>query len=111
MKALRLFILALLIGTSVFFSYKIYQQEKLNQELKIDLVELSDIKYGLFNVDEWKDVFADVIATKMADINLQNTDEEALKKDIAAFLEKAVDGFEKRYNEENKRFSLRVCEN
>ena len=102
MKALRLFILALLIGTSVFFSYKIYQQEKLNQELKIDLVELSDIKYGLFNVDEWKDVFADVIATKMADINLQNTDEEALKKDIAAFLEKAVDGFEKRYNEENK---------
>lgn len=102
MKALRLIILALLIGTSVFFSYQIYQQEKLYQVQKADLVELSDIKYGLFNVDEWKDLFAEVIAEKMVDFNLENTDEAALKKDIAFFLEKAVDDFEKRYNEENK---------
>tara|TARA_R110002072_G_scaffold20671_17_gene74674 strand:- start:5054 stop:6301 length:1248 start_codon:yes stop_codon:yes gene_type:complete len=102
MKALRLIILALLIGTSVFFSYQIYQQEKLHQVQKADLVELSDIKYGLFNVDEWKDLFAEVIAEKMVDFNLENTDEAALKKDIALFLEKAVDDFEKRYNEENK---------
>ena len=102
MKALRLIILALLIGTSVFFSYQIYQQEKLHQVQKADLVELSDIKYGLFNVDEWKDLFAEVIAEKMVDFNLENTDEAALKKDIAFFLEKAVYDFEKRYNEENK---------
>ena len=102
MKALRLIILALLIGTSVFFSYQIYQQEKLHQVQKADLVELSDIKYGLFNVDEWKNLFAEVIAEKMVDFNLENTDEAALKKDIALFLEKAVDDFEKRYNEENK---------
>jgi len=102
MKALRLIILTLLIGTSVFFGYQIYQQEKLHQVQKADLVELSDIKYGLFNVDEWKDLFAEVIAEKMVDFNLENTDEAALKKDIALFLEKAVDDFEKRYNEENK---------
>ena len=102
MKALRLIILTLLIGTSVFFGYQIYQQEKLHQDQKADLVELSDIKYGLFNVDEWKDLFAEVIAEKMVDFNLENTDEAALKKDIALFLEKAVDDFEKRYNEENK---------
>ena len=102
MKALRLIILTLLIGTSVFFGYQIYQQEKLHQVQKADLVELSDIKYGLFNVDEWKDLFAEVIAKKMVDFNLENTDEAALKKDIALFLEKAVDDFEKRYNEENK---------
>lgn len=99
MKSLRLIFLAVLLGTSAFFSYKIYQQEKLNQALTDDLIELSDIKYGLFNVDEWKSVFADVIATKMNDFNIENTDEEALKKEISAFLVKAIDGFEKRYTE------------
>jgi len=97
MKSLRLIFLAVLLGASAFFSYKIYQQEKLNQSLTDDLIELSDIKYGLFNVDEWKSVFADVIATKMNDFNIENTDEEALKKEISAFLVKAIDGFEKRY--------------
>lgn len=99
MKALRLISLVILLGITAFFSYKIYEQEKLNQALNDDLIELSDIKYGLFNVDEWKSVFADVIATKMKDFNIENTDEEALKKEISAFLEKAIDGFEKRYTE------------
>jgi hypothetical protein len=99
MKSLRLIFLVLLLGGSAFFSYKIYQQEKFNQALTDDLIELSDIKYGLFNVDEWKSVFADVIATKMNDFNIENTDETALKKEISAFLVKAIDGFEKRYTE------------
>ncbi len=99
MKALRLISLVVLLGITAFFSYKIYQQEKLNQALTDDLIELSDIKYGLFNVDEWKSVFADVLATKMKDFNIENTDEAALKKEISAFLEKAIDGFEKRYTE------------
>ncbi|MBL4605384.1 MAG: paraquat-inducible protein A [Flavobacteriaceae bacterium] len=102
MKSLRLIILALLIGASGFFSYKIYEQEKLNQEQQADLIEPSDIKYGLFNVDEWKVIFADIISTKMDDFNIQNTDEAELKKEIGVFLTKAVDGFEKRYNEENQ---------
>ncbi len=101
MKALRLIFLAALLGTSVFFSYKIYQQEKLNQEQQSDLIELSDIKYGLFNVDEWKDIFADILAKKMDDFNLENTDEEALKKEISIFLTKTIDTFEERYNEQN----------
>lgn len=102
MKALRLIFLTALLGVSSFFGYKIYQQEKQNQAYHDHLVELEDIKYGLFNVDEWKQVFAGLIAKKMDDFNLENTDEEEVKKEIAAFLGKAIDNFEKRYNEENK---------
>lgn len=102
MKALRLFFLAAILVASSFLGYQIYQQEKQNQILQDHKVELQDIKYGLFNVDEWKVVFSDLIAKKMNDFNIANTDEEAMKKEITAFLEKAVDGFEKRYNEENK---------
>lgn len=101
MKTLRLFLLVALLGVSLFFSYKIYQQEKFNQAYTDDLVELSDIKYGLFNVDEWKKVFADVIAKKISDFNLENTDEETMKKEISVFLVKAIDSFEKRYTEDS----------
>lgn len=102
MKALRLIFLAAILAVSAFFGYKIYQQEKQNQTLQDHKVELLDIKYGLFNVDEWKSVFSGLIAKKMNDFNLENTDEEEVKKEITAFLETAVDNFEKRYNEENK---------
>jgi len=102
MKALRLIILAVLLAASSVLGYKIFEQEKQNQLLQEHKVELLDIKYGLFNVDEWKFVFSNLIAKKMNDFNIANTDEEAMKKEITAFLEEAVDGFEKRYNEENK---------
>jgi len=102
MKALRLIFLVAILATSSFLGFKIYQQEKQNQTLQDHKVELLDIKYGLFNVDEWKSVFSDLISKKMNEFTIGNTDEEALKKEISAFLEKAVDGFEERYNEENK---------
>ena len=102
MKALRLIFLAAILAVSTFFGYQIYQQEKQNQALQDHKVELLDIKYGLFNVDEWKVVFSDLIAKKMKDFNLANTDEEEMKKQISAFLVTAVDDFEKRYNEQNK---------
>jgi len=95
MKSLRLIFLALLLGTSMFFGFKIYHQEKLNQEYNDHLIELSDIKYGLFNADEWKSVFATVIADNIQKFSLENTDEATLKKEISIFLGKAIDSFEK----------------
>lgn len=94
MKALRLIFLSLLIATSLFFGYKIYQQEKLNQQYNDHLVELSDIKYGMFNPDEWKTVFAGVIAQNIQNFSIGETDEEAIKKEISIFLEKAIDNYQ-----------------
>ena len=102
MKALRLIFLTLIFAASLFFGYKIYQQEKINQQYQADVIEMHDIKYGLFNVDEWKEVFAGLIAKKMNDFNIANTDETEMKKQISAFLESAIDNFQKRYEERNK---------
>lgn len=100
MKSLRLIFLALLLGTSMFFGYKIYQQEKLNQEYNDHLIELSDIKYGLFNADEWKSVFAKVIAQNIQNFSLEGTDKETLKKEISIFIGKAIDSFEESLKED-----------
>jgi hypothetical protein len=101
-KALRLIFLAAILAVSAFIGFQIFHQEKQNQTLQDHKVELLDIKYGLFNVDEWKTVFSGVIAKKMSDFNLENTDEQEVKKEISAFLETAIDNFEQRYNDENK---------
>ncbi len=99
MKALRLIFLTLLFSASVFFGYQIYHQEKLNQQYNDHLVELSDIKYGMFNPDEWKAVFARVIAQNIQDFSIGDTDEETIKKQISIFLEKAIDNYQKTLKE------------
>ena len=65
-------------------------------------VAILDIKYGLFNVDEWKQIFSNLIAKKMNDFTIANTDEEMIKREIAAFLETTISNFEERYQEQNK---------
>lgn len=105
MKSLRLIFLTLLLSTSIFFGYKTYHQEKLNQEYNDHLIELSDIKYGLFNADEWKSVFAKVIAENVQNFSLKNTDQETLKKEISIFIGKAIDSFEKGLKEDKPKSS------
>jgi hypothetical protein len=102
MKVIRLLFLVAVLAVSTFFGYQIFQQEKQNQTLHDHKVELQDIKYGLFNVDEWKLVFSELMAKKLNDFSIANTDEEAMKKEISAFLERTIDDFEQRYNEENQ---------
>ena len=102
MKFLRPFVLSILLLVSAFLSFKIYQQEKNNQKLQSHKVEILDIKYGLFNVDEWTQIFSNLIAKKMNDFTIANTDEEMIKREIAAFLETTISNFEERYQEQNK---------
>ena len=102
MKFLRPFVLSILLLVSAFLSFKIYQQEKNNQKLQSHKVAILDIKYGLFNVDEWKQIFSNLIAKKMNGFTIANTDEEMIKREIADFLETTISNFEKRYQEQNK---------
>ena len=68
MKFLRPFVLSILLLVSAFLSFKIYQQEKNNQKLQSHKVAILDIKYGLFNVDEWKQIFSNLIAKKITSL-------------------------------------------
>ena len=56
MKSLRLFVFVLSLLGILFCGYNIYSLEHERRIVKEDLVELSKIKYGLFSVDEWKQI-------------------------------------------------------
>ena len=90
-------LLALLIVGS-----KIRDTEKEKAELKSDLMELLNIKYGLFNVDEWKKSLSEIITDKISELEIGKENQDQLRKKIAGFLYKTIAGFEERYYKENK---------
>ncbi len=69
--------------------------------MKEDLVELSKIKYGLFNVDEWKGLLSNIITKKIEEFDVGEANKEVLRKKITDFLNVVLADFEDRYYEEN----------
>ena len=77
-----------------------YEIETERRTVKEDLIELSKVKYGLFNVDEWKAIVAGIIAKKIEQMDLEEANYDKMREDIAAFLNKLIDGLEERYYNE-----------
>ena len=82
--------------SAILLSYHISSIENKKITLKNDLIELSDIKYGLFNIDEWKVILADVITKKVEEFDLSDTNREEMRYRISTFLETAINDFESR---------------
>lgn len=86
----------------IFSSLEVYHKEQQKRHLRQDLIELSDIKYGLFNVDEWTRILATVVARKVQDLDLTRSNKEELNKRVSAFLYTTISDFEDRYYKENR---------
>ena len=95
-----LLIIILLIGLGCL-SFLIYQTNNQKREIKEDLIEISNIKYGLFNVDEWKKILTNILAKKIEEFQLKGNSKSELKKKISEFLYKTISEFEKRYYKKN----------
>jgi hypothetical protein len=71
------------------------------REIKNDLIELSKVKYGIFNVDEWKTILAGIIAKKIDEFNLDDANRDEMHQKISKFLYKQIADFESDYKKEN----------
>lgn len=107
-KTITLVILIAVIG---FLSLKIYSIENQRRLLKEDLIELSQVKYGIFSVDEWKRVLANIISKKVEELNFSGENKAAMRKQIAQFLYKVIDEYETRYYEQNSRSFSGILKN
>jgi hypothetical protein len=96
-------ILTVLLLTVTAFSASIYSVEQKRRVIKEDLVELSMVKYGLFNVDEWKRILAGIISKKVEELNLEGANREEMRKKISELLYKVIGDFEQRFYKENSR--------
>ncbi|WP_205318048.1 paraquat-inducible protein A [Kordia sp. SMS9] len=95
-------LIVLLIAISVAASYT-YQLETKKRALKADVIELSDIKYGMFNVDAWEEQFANIITTKLQELELSGTQRDEARVKVTAFLNESIDKFERAYKAKNEK--------
>lgn len=95
-----LIILLVSISVSTFLSYTL---ETKKRHLKNDHIELSDIKYGMFNIDAWEEQFAVIITKKLNELKLSGNDREEARIKIETFLYESIDKFETTYKAENER--------
>jgi len=86
-----------------FTAFTSYRLENEKRTLKTDLIELSDIKYGMVNIDKWEEQFAEIITKKLKDLKLTGADKEEARTKVQAFLHEAIDKFETSYKAENDR--------
>jgi hypothetical protein len=96
----KIFAIVLMIGVAIL-SAIVYRSEIEKRKIKEDLIELSKIKYGLFNVDEWKKVLSEIITKKINEFNLEGANQEKMRKNLEAFLLRQINEIEERYNQDN----------
>lgn len=99
-------LIVLLVAISIAAS-STYRLETRKRALKADMIELSDIKYGMFNVDAWEEQFANIITKKLQELELSGTQRDEARVKVEAFLNESIDKFERTYkakNEKNKDF-------
>ncbi len=88
MKAILTIIITLLIA---FLSYNVISLSFEKQQMKYELAELNNIKYGLFNIDVWKEKVAEIIVKKIDEFEITHENREVIKGHIERALYKLLD--------------------
>ncbi|QHI38332.1 hypothetical protein IMCC3317_37230 [Kordia antarctica] len=99
-KNIIVIVLLIIISISAVITYRIEIEKRI---LQADVIELSDIKYGMFNVDVWMEQFSKILTKKVEELNLVGEDREDAARKIRSFLYETINEFEANYKAENKR--------
>lgn len=95
--------LLILFLSTLVLSILVYRDEHQKKTIKEDLIELSKIKYGIFNVDEWKIILAEIISKKVEEFNLNDTNRDEMRMKVTNFLYTAIDKIENLESEKNSK--------
>lgn len=106
MKILRITIVTLCLLLSVWVSMAVYQSSSDSGRLKDDQIALSMVKYGLFNVDEWKGLLTNILSEKIDEININEENEDEMRDKISSFLYAAIREFETSFKRKNSKEAL-----
>ena len=109
MKFFRIISFWILLLAILPLTGMVYRIEMERRQLKEDLIELSKIKYGLFNVDEWKKIISGIIAKKIDEFDLGKNDREELRSKITLLLTRIIKDLQTDFNQEkSKTFRGRI---
>lgn len=87
----RTYSLVALMLIMAFCCIRIVGLENQKAKLKRDRTELNHIKYGLFNVDEWKRLLAEILTKKIREVEITEKERPKMKKRIEQILRTVLD--------------------
>lgn len=101
MKPLNLILSLTIVIASAILCHQIISNSIANQKNKDNYAELNDVKYGLFNVEEWKRQIAVILTDEINKLYLSKTNERELREHIEVLLNTLIDKVEKKIREGN----------
>ena len=90
-----------LVVTTGLAAFQFVRLEGRNAQMRQDLAAIQDIRYGLFNVDEWKRAVAEIIEDEIESFELNENNRAELQSKIEGLLYGLVATLETNYREEN----------
>ena len=102
--------LALMCIAVIFLCLQVFENEMYRRQLKEDAIELSRIKYGLFSVDQWKEIVSGIVSKKVQEFDFEESSREEMKQKITTLLYKVLDDFEESYHEEKSQSLMGILE-
>jgi paraquat-inducible protein A len=103
MKSFRTTFIFCCLLAILYCSFHIYRIEKERRVIKEDLIEVSKIKYGLFNIDQWESILSLIITCKIEELNLSPDQREDVRVKITQFLNTIISDFENRFYEDKSK--------
>jgi hypothetical protein len=99
--------LRLLISLALFFAiaqtvYSIYTQSSLLQYQKYDEANLNHMKYGIFNVNAWKEKMTAIIVSEIEDFQVDNKNKSELAKHVEGQLSILIEKLNQQIKDSNK---------
>lgn len=102
-RGLAIACLVVVLAVCCVSSYRLDQKRR---DCKADLVEISDIKYGLFNTDVWKNIISTVLERKIKEFEINPEQRTDLQIKVSEFLRSSIPEIEKSFLEENSKNTL-----
>ena len=84
-----------------YCSYEIFRTNKKQKQCSEDLIELSMVKYGIFNVDEWKEQLATIVAKKIDEFQINDANRDEMRVKIQTFLKEQIGKFHDDFKQKN----------
>jgi hypothetical protein len=97
-----IFLFLFISGLTVFT----IEENAIKNKAKEDLIELSNIKYELANIDVWKKIIQDLLIKKINDFELSGTQKNKMRPKLIKLFTKILNDYEKNYKQEQGFFKV-----
>ncbi len=101
MKRLVYILLSIAVLAQVYLAFEILSNKRESKTLNEELFEISKVKYGIFNADEWRVILTEIVSKKIDELEITDENREEMRSKIEEMLYRAVNILETEYEEEH----------